>query len=279
MNATRKINHNMATSSWTAKPTNNNGRYSLRQIELRKMMKNNKLLMILLIALLAAGCSTAHQAGQNNNLSVTGSGNLVSRQFDLTGFDRVETGLAFGLTIRHGDRFNVTLTADDNFIDYILVEQVGATLYLGYKPGYAYDVRGVTMHLEVTMPELTGLTLGESSHTRLVEARSAEKFVAVLSGSSALEGDLQAVDARFELSGSTYVNLTGSADQLVLESCGSSIAKLAGFATRDAAIKASCNSISTVMVSGNLDVDASQFAQVFNNGTSVSFNNPVDGSD
>jgi len=222
-----------------------------------------------------AGCSEAKQNDKGNHLSIQGSGNIVSKQLDFTGFDRVEIGLAFGLTVRHGDEFNVTLTADDNFIDYILVEQVGSTLNVTYKPGYAYDVKGVTMLVDVTMPDLAGLTLGESSHTWLVDTKSGECFEAKLTGSSALEGTLKAAAANFDLSGGTYLKLAGSAENMNVESCGNSIADLAGFAVVDAILEVSCNSITSLRVNGQLDVNASQYAQVFNYGTPVSLKDPV----
>jgi hypothetical protein len=255
--------------------TKNTRKGILTQNEMRKMMKKITSLTIVILAILMAGCSNIQSIDTSNHLSIQGSGNIVSTQFDFTGFDRVEIGLAFGLTVHHGDEFKVTLTADDNFIDYILVEQEGSTLNVAYKPGYAYDVKGVTMLVDVTMPDLAGLTLGESSHTWLVNAKSAEIFEAELSGSSALEGTLQAVAANFELSGGTYLKLSGSAEQMRVESCGNSIADLADFAVKDAALEVSCNSITSVHVNGQLDVNASQHAQVFNFGTPVSLNDPA----
>ena len=255
--------------------TKNTRKGFLTQNEMRKIMKKIIFLTILILGILLAGCSKAKQIDKSNHLSIQGSGNIVSKQFDFTGFDRVEIGLAFGLTVGHGDEFDVTLTADDNFIDYILVEQVGSTLQVTYKPGYAYDVKGVTMLVDVTMPDLAELTLGESSHTWLVDAISAEFFDAELTGSSALEGTLQASKANFDLSGGTYLKLAGSAENMTVESCGNSIADLADFAVGDAVLEVSCNSITSLRVNGQLDVYASQHAQVFNYGTPVSFKDPV----
>jgi len=253
--------------------TENNRKGYLAQNELRKMMRRIPKLFILGLAILMAGCSNTKRIEKNNQLIIQGSGNIISRQLDFTGFDKVETGLVFGLTIRHGEGYNITLVADDNFIDYILVEQDGSTLRLDYKPGYAYDVRGVTMHVDVTMPDLAGLSLGQSSHTWLVDAQSTENFEAELTGSSALEGVLQATTASFHLSGSTYVNLAGSAEQLRLDSCGNSIADLERFAAKDAALEVSCNSKTAVTVTSRLDIDASQHAQVFYYGEPETVNN------
>jgi hypothetical protein len=263
------------TAGTAVKNTKNIRKGTLTQKEMRKMMKKITLIMIAALAILMAGCSTTRQAESSNHLSIQGSGNLVSRQLDFGDFDRIDIGLSFGLTIRHGNDFSVTLTADDNFIDYILVAQEGSTLRVGFKPGYAYDVNGVSMQLEVTMPDLAGLNLGEASHTYLADARSSGLFAANLSGSSLLEGNLLAKEVRFELSGNTHLELAGSADTLQLDSCGNSLANLEKFTVVDASLAVSCNSITSLMVTGKLEVDASQFAQVFNHGQPVSANNSI----
>ena len=238
-------------------------------------MKSTKLILILVIALMVSGCTNITPAEESNHLSIQGSGKLVSREFDFSGFDRVDAGLSFGLTIRQAEDFSVTLTADDNFIDYILIKQDASTLHLGYQPGYAYNVRGVSMHVDVRMPDLAGLALSGSSATRLVNVHSLETFQAELTGSSALEGDLQSVDASFDLSGSSVVNLSGSAHQFTLESCGNSIANLEKFKVENAAINVSCNSITSINVDGQLDVDASQHAQVYYSGQPYVVNHEI----
>ena len=274
MNTSNLLEKSLAASKKAANKTKNYCKDNLTLQEMRIMMKKITFVLIVALTVLAAGCSNTKPA-ENNHLAIEGSGNLVSRQLDYTGFDKVEAGLSFGLTIRHGDDFNITLTSDDNFIDYILVEKSGTTLRIDYKPGYAYNVRGVTMHIEVTLPDLAGLSLGESSHTRLVDVRSGQNFEAKLTGSSMLEGDLQAAEANFILSGSTYLSLTGTAEQLKLESCGNSVANLENFAAGNAFLEVSCNSITSVRVEGNLDIDASQYAQVFYWGEPESVNNAV----
>ena len=59
----------------------------------------NKLILIILVVLVAS-CSQIDRVLQNNNLSITGSGNIVSREVAISAFDQVEAGLTFSLTIR-----------------------------------------------------------------------------------------------------------------------------------------------------------------------------------
>lgn len=229
-------------------------------------------LLFITIVLFATGCSSADPTSKNNEVTIHGSGDLVSKEINVADFDRLEAGLHFNLTIRPGEVHQVIMTSDDNFIDFIQVDQDGTALNLGLKPGYAYNLYDVTLQVEVFLPDLTGIVLNGSSRAQLADAESAVNFQAVLTGSSALEGTLHAEAVNFDLAGNSYMNLAGSADNLGLESCGNSYADLGKFVVGDAVIDASCNSVTTVAVSGDLDINASQHAQVFYLGQPESVN-------
>ena len=243
---------------------------NLAQKEMRNMMRKITIILIVITALLLAGCGKTTQAPMSNEVVVHGSGTIISKEIDVTEFDRLEAGLHFNLTIRHGDKARLTILSDDNFIEYIDVKQVGTTLRLGLDPGYAYNIYDVTLQVEATLPDLVGLTLNQSSHAWLDKAVSTNEFTAELTGSGTLEGELQAANANFRLSGASAMDLSGSAETLRVDSCGNSIANLERFAAVDAIIQVSCNSITSVRVNGSLDVNASQFAQVFYSGEPLS---------
>lgn len=228
-------------------------------------------LLLAVLVIIATGCSQMRSTSEDNHVTLIGSGSLTSQEVAVSDFEQVEAGLTFDLTIHPGEDHSVTLTSDDNFIDYIQVEQTGGTISFGFKPGYAYDISGVTLRADVTMPELTGLRLSGSSHARLNGFISVEDFEAELSGSSFLEGELEAVSASLILSGSTYANMVGSAENLQLDICGNSTADLGSYQIKDATLEASCNSTSVVNAAEKLDVNASQYARVFytNNPASI----------
>jgi hypothetical protein len=221
-----------------------------------------RLITIALVLLLVA-CSKTGQTSKNNNITIHGSGNIISEEIDMTDFNRLDAGLHFNLTICQGKESKITVTSDDNFIDFIQIDQKGSALTFRLKPDYAYNFDNVTLQVEVSMPDLAGLSLSESSYALLKEAQSTENFDAKLSGSSILEGDLQAVAASFDLSGSTYVNLVGSVEHMQIDSCGNSVADLQRFTAENAKLEVSCNSKTSVTVNGVLDIDASQYSQVF----------------
>lgn len=177
----------------------------------------NKLILIILVVLVAS-CSQIDRVPQNNNLSITGSGNIVSREVAMSAFDQVEAGLTFSLTIRQGEVFSVVLFSDDNFMQYLQVEQTGRNISLGFLPGYAYDVHGVTLRAEDTMPALVGPSSIGSSHATLLDFKSARNLEVELSGSSSLGGHLEAEKSSSDLSGNTYLKLSGFTQHLRIDS-------------------------------------------------------------
>lgn len=234
-----------------------------------RIMRTLLFLLIILLALVLSGCGMDRQLPQSNHIDITGSGHIVSREVGLVDFDRVEAGLNFSVTIRQGDGYGVLIMADDNFIDFIGVEKVGTTLTFDLKPGYAYNYRGVTTKAIVTMPHLHGLHLENSGWVEIDDFDEPEIFTAELSGSTALTGELDVDRAEFSMSGSSYVGLSGAADELWADVCGSSQLDLQSFRAQEAAVEVACNGLVLVNVNGRLDIDAAQNAQVFYTGQPV----------
>jgi len=223
-------------------------------------MKHIITFLIVSLAITIIGCKQDKPA--NNNVTITGSGTLVSQNMELTGFDTVEAGLHFDLVIQQGEQFSVIITSDDNFIEFIDVVQEATTISFGLRPEYAYNFYNTTLRAEVTMPEVAGLYLNGSSHAELDSLVDVADFVAELTGSSSLSGELEAESAALNVYGSTYVKLTGSGKRLQLDACGNSITDLSDFYVEDAALHTSCASTAEVNAAGRIDVDATQNSRV-----------------
>jgi hypothetical protein len=110
---------------------------------------------------------------------------------------------------------------------------------------------------EITMPELVGMYLSGASNAEISGFSSAKEFVADLSGSSSLRGDIESGDSTFDLSGSSNLTLNGSGGDLGVDASGSSNVDLTDFPVDNAIIDASGDSRVTVNTDGRLDADAS----------------------
>jgi hypothetical protein len=218
------------------------------------MIKSRSAAVLLLAVVLLAGC------GQ---VSITGSGTMVTREETITGFDRVDVSHGFQVDVRQGDTFSVVIRVDDNVVEHLEVAKKGNTLRIGLKRNRSYTLKNTTLEAEVTMPELIGLELSGGSHATITGLTSTEDFKADLSGGSHLRGDIEAGEANFDLSGGSHLTLSGSAQDLKLDASGGGQIDLGGFSVVDADIELSGGARATVNPSGRLDVNASGGSHVY----------------
>jgi len=196
-------------------------------------------------------------------IPITGSGDVVTLEEPITGFDKVDISYSFEVNLNQGESFSVVIRADDNLVEHLQVVKQGSTLKIGLKPN-SPDLQGATLQAEITMPELTGLDMSGSSHVTITGFKSVQTLVVDASGASHLQGDIEADTISFNLGGSSEVILTGSAQNLIMEEAsGSSVVDLTDFPVVDASLKAGGKSHVIVNVSGRLDVDASSSANVY----------------
>ena len=207
--------------------------------------------------LLLLGCISINVAP---TATITGSGRTVTRQFDLAGFSSVAAGHSFQVTITRGNEYRVTVTADDNLVDYLDVTTSGNALRLYLKPNL--NLRNATLQAQITMPELDGVDLSGACHATIAGFSSEKALAIELSGASSLRGDIQSGDARMNLSGASNVELQGGAANLRVSASGASYAKLERFNVKTAVAGASGASRIEVNASDRLEADASGASRV-----------------
>jgi hypothetical protein len=195
--------------------------------------------------------------------SLTGSGNVVTREEAIFDFDKVDISHSFEVDIKQGENFSVVISIDDNLVEHLQVEKQGSTLKIGLKDSRGFLISNATMEAEVTMPELTGLDISGASRATITGFESAENLILNISGSSSLAGDISTGNVSIDLSGSSEVSLSGSGQNLTIDVSGSSELDLSNFPVADAKIDASGASSVTVNSSGRLDVDASGASHVY----------------
>ena len=217
-------------------------------------MCKSRIFILLIAFTMLVGCT---------QIPITGSGKVITQEEPIAGFDKVDISYSFDVNISQGDSFSVVIRADDNLVEHLLVVKEGSTLKIGLKPN-SPDIRSATLQAEITMPELTRLDMSGSSHATITGFKSAQALIVDASGSSHLQGDIEADTVSFNLDGSSEVILTGSAQNVVIEEAsGSSVVDLTDFPVVDASVKAGGKSQVTLNVSGRLDVDASNSANVY----------------
>lgn len=206
---------------------------------------------------------------------ITGSGSLETRDMDFGNFTDLDVSHAFDVDVDRGDSYQVSITVDDNLLDYLDVRQTGQTLHIGLKGLHAF----ANVHLEaaITMPDLGDLTLSGASHGDVSGFISADPLGIGLSGASSLEmdnlvagdtefelsgasavsGSIEIADGDFDLSGASVIDLDGLANDVSIEASGASRVKLADFLVINATVHLSGASSGTINASGTIDADLS----------------------
>jgi hypothetical protein len=208
-------------------------------------------------------------------IPVSGSGDLVTEEFSFTDFNRVHVGSTFEVEISQSDTFSISITADDNIMEYIIVNLSGDSLQVRLKQGYNYH--SITAIAKIGMPdierlELSGategilndfvtsndVTLNVSGASNLtLSALSSGDVRMEISGASRVSGNLVAGDVNFEVSGASNLSLTGSGQALKAEVSGASRISLDNFTTDNADIDLSGASTGVVNTGGTLDAEVS----------------------
>ncbi len=201
-----------------------------------------RILIVSILVILLAACT-----------SVTGSGNLVSRQFDLDGFSRIDANSGAQVEVTRGDAFSVNVEVDDNVASRLDLSVAGNTLRIRLQTDSQINV---TLRVRVTMPELTGVTLN---------------------GGSTLRGELAGEDLAVNLNGGSQATLTGTAGRVTIDVNGGSQALLGDLAAGDVELSANGGSRIEINASGAVSGKANGGANVTVTGSPTSVDVKTDG--
>jgi hypothetical protein len=177
-------------------------------------MKTTLILVLLFLGAMLVGCA---------QLTDTGSGNVVTQEEAITGFDMLDINEGFNVDISQGDEFSVVIRVDDNFEEYLQVGKEGSTLKIGLEQNRIY--RDATLQAEITMPELVGLDL--SGGSRASVSGSGEDIAIDASGGSGADlASFNVMNANVVASGGSQVTVNVSGTLNVDASGGSQVSYL-----------------------------------------------------
>jgi hypothetical protein len=183
------------------------------------------------------------------------SGVLVTEEYPFTDFSQLSIGM-FDVEVRQGEGYSVVLEMDKNLLDHVQVTQEGETLRIGLDPSESYQMGDIQMRAEVTMPRLTGLTMGLVNDGEVTGFKAEDDLVIDL-GQSSLRGQVQAGALEITAQVGCTVNLVGSAANVTVKAAVDSDVDLSELECRNAVVIAEVGSQVTVHPSGRLDAEAS----------------------
>ena len=226
---------------------------------------------LLLITLLFSGCQSILVI--RNGEAMTGE--TETRQFDFTEFTYVDIGSAFSYEIKQSDNYSISITANNNLFDDIMVTKEGQTLKIAMKTTWSpFNIGSERLKAVITMPELyrldssgaTSGTVSDFSSTEdlniTVSGASSVDLVEIaagdidfdISGASNVDGTLKTEDINLDISGASSIQLEGEVSDIDIEASGASRLNLAHLTVNNANIVLSGASIATVNLKGRLDI-------------------------
>ncbi len=142
--------------------------------------------------------------------NIKGSGNLTTQARPVSNFDRVSLSGSGKLILSQGEKESLTVTADDNIMQYIETEVRGGTLHLGLNfPSLSRISPSQAIRFTLTMKDIAGLDVSGSGSIE-AESIDTDQLKIDVSGSGDVSLDsLTAEKLKVYISGSGKVNLAG----------------------------------------------------------------------
>jgi hypothetical protein len=208
--------------------------------------------------------SCLHVNVHNGNWEkIVGNGILKEQERDKMDFNALNTRGSINVCISESSDMPITVSGDENLIDYIETYVKDDVLHVHFKSGYGYSSK---KNLKVTIPnngKLKNIHASGSSDVHIKGCLIADDISITIRGSSDIKGDIKADKINIDCSGSSdykgrieavkfVANCSGSSDCTVSGSadvCNLSLTGSSDFKGYDLIVK-KCNS----STSGSSDI-------------------------
>ena len=197
---------------------------------------------------------------------VTGSGNIVTEEIDVSNFDEILLTGVGRLIITQADEEALTVTTDDNLVQYIEIDVNNGVLEIGFTKDVSFE-RGGGQKILVPSDSFTfNLSVIDMSSINLtgaadidIQELTGEEFRIIFSGAGDIKVDSLVVDY-------LDVNVSGAGDIEIAGKVEIQMVNLSGLGNYDAAGLESQVATITINGAGGADVWAHEALEVTING-------------
>lgn len=206
-----------------------------------------------------------------------------TQTMNFTNFEEISAESALRLSIRRGDTYQVTASAEPEDLKRLEAKQDGTRLRFSLRPAS----RVGPIMIDITMPMLRRLSLSSAASGRLMMAPpsgtagdgSAGPFTVRLSSAATVAGEIgKRDDVDFNLAGASRIALTGSVGAMRLMGAGASQFNLKDLIATGAVITLSAASSATVTVNGKIDATLSSASRLIYYGNATLSNQSTSGA-
>jgi hypothetical protein len=181
-----------------------------------------------------------------------GTGEIVSEEFELDGFSKIDFDVAGNLHLTQGEEQLVRIDADEKIMEKLIVEVEDDTLKISLKP---LTISFVSINTYVTIPDLDNITINGSGSVIGKTHFTTEKLALRINGSGYLDLDLDVKELNTNIAGSGEMDLAGSALKHFSSIEGSGDIKAASLATDNTEINIEGSGSVDINVAKSLDIN------------------------
>lgn len=146
---------------------------------------------------------------------VNGSGNLVTEEFDLDGFDEIQLRGVGQVSVSLAGSHSVSVETDDNILEALVIEVQGDTLVLAVESGTTIDPSVLEYRIE--LPELRRLALPGAGSVSMSGWTGTSGAIDVPGAGSVAVTDADLDSLEVSLSGVGSIEVAGSTGTLRLD--------------------------------------------------------------
>ena len=215
-------------------------------------MKRRSIWLTLIVLIAASlACAVPFDAS-----TVKGSGNVVTEERDVSGFDSVVMSGFGRVIITQGDEESLTVETDDNLMQYIETKVSGGTLELGFTDdvGRKILVPSDSFIFRLSVIDLTALDISGAASFEIQEL-DADRLEMVLSGAGGVRiNSLTAADLVVTVSGAGDIELVGQVETQEVDLRGLGSYDAPDLESQEATVRIGGAGSATIWVRDTLDV-------------------------
>ncbi len=195
---------------------------------------------------------------------VRGNGTILKKEIQLTEFEKIELDGIFKVYLKQGDASKLEVETDENIIDLIEANVRSKKLTLKVKKP-VHSTRGIFIYL--TFNKINHLSLAGHTYVVSTDRMNFDQLDLIVSGTSKMISEINAVSLKVEASGSSSLELSGNVFSADITASGAAKMNAVNMNIDDLKHSASGTAATTVNVISKFDVKASGTAQVQYYGT------------
>jgi len=210
---------------------------------------------------------------------LAGPRETVTKEFKLSGFDRLQIGSAFTINVTKAETFSVKVTGESEKVADVTADVRSGELVVAFRENNSrIRLGGSTVRVDITMPSLRAVNFGGTSASVVNEGFETSNFVAYVTGTAKSEIHMKSREMFVDVTGSGEVNLYGVAEKLkasvegvsglnalsmpvqdvTLDVTGTSSARVSA----DRTIRAKASGASTIRYKGNARIESQEIARL-----------------